>query len=497
MRLVSGLSGLALAFSLAVSAHTLQDDTRFDFTDAQEAHAEALAQTALDSDLAWEILESLTTEVGPRLGGSPQEAVARQWAVEMLEANGFSNVRIEPFDMAYWERGPLHVELTAPFPQMLYASDLGGSAAGPDGGLEAEVAFFDSFDDLAQSPGGNSLEGRVVYIDDRMVAAQTGAGYGPANDKRRFGWLEAQARGAVAVLIRSVGTDSHRMPHTGGISAPNATSGISQIARDYLDAEYPDYLENPARSRIPAIALSAPDADQVERIHEMGETMRVSIDANSGWQGNTESGNVIGEIPGTDLADEIIVIGAHLDSWDQATGAIDDGAGVAIVTAAARLIADAGEAPRRTIRVVLFGAEEVGLHGAFAYARQHADEIGNHVLASESDFGAGRVWRFSSGVSDAATPVFDAIGRRVASHGVIRGDRDARGGGPDIIPLAMAGVPVFRLEQDGSDYFDLHHTPDDTLDKVDPDALAQNVAVWAATVYLAAQAETDFRTPDE
>ncbi|MEE2567092.1 M20/M25/M40 family metallo-hydrolase [Hyphobacterium marinum] len=492
-----GLPGLALAFGLATAAHAVQDTARFDFTDQQEAHAEALAETALDSDLAWDILESLTTEVGPRLGGSPQEAVAREWAVRMLEANGFSNVRIEPFDMPYWERGPLHVELTAPFPQRLYATDLGGSASGPEGGIDAGIAFFDSFDDLQQSPGGNSLDGMVVYIDDRMVAAQTGAGYGPANDKRRFGWLEAQARGATALLIRSVGTDSHRMPHTGTISTPNATSELSQAARDYLDAEYPDYLENPARSRIPAIALSGPDADQVERIHEMGEAMRVRIEANSGWQETAQSGNVVGEIPGTDLADEIILIGAHLDSWDEGTGAVDDGAGVAIVTAAARLIADAGDAPRRTIRVVLFGAEEVGLLGAFAYARENAGEIGNIVLASESDFGAGPVWRFSSGVSDEATPVFDAIGRNITELGIIRGDRNARGGGPDIIPLAMAGVPVFRLEQVGTDYFDLHHTPDDTLDKVDPDALAQNVAAWAATVYLAAQADTDFRTQDE
>lgn len=497
MKFLTGLSGLALAMGLSVSAHSVQSAERFEFSEAQVEQARAVADTALDSELAWSILESLTTEIGPRLGGSPQEARARDWAVEMFEENGFSNVRIETFEMPYWTRGDLTVELTAPFPQLVYATDLGGSVATPEGGIEAEIVYFASFDDLAQSPGDNSLDGRIAYIDDRMTAAQTGAGYGPANLKRSLGWLEAQARGASAVVIRSVGTDSHRMPHTGTISTPGASTMLSDVARGYLAEAYPDYLETPARSRIAAVAVSAPDADQIERIHNMGETMRMRVVSEAGWRGTAESGNVIAEIPGTDLADEIILVGAHLDSWDEGTGAVDDGAGVAIVTAAARLVADMGDAPRRTIRVVLFGAEEVGLLGAFAYARQHADEIENHVLASESDFGAGRVWRFSSGVSDEATPVFDAIGRAIAPYGVIRGDRNSRSGGPDIIPLAAAGVPVFRLEQDGQDYFDLHHTPDDTLDKVDPDSLAQNVAVWAATIYLAAESDTPTRTQDE
>jgi len=499
MNVLTQVTGAGLAFAMAASASAIQDSGRYEFSDAQIETANALAETALSSDLGFEILESLTTEVGPRLGGSPQEERAREWAADMFTELGFSNVRIETFDMPYWTRGALNVEITSPYPQMLYATDLGGGAATPEGGIEAEIVYFASFDDLAQSAGEGSLEGRIAYIDDHMVAAQTGAGYGPANNKRRFGWLEAQARGAAAVVIRSVGTDSHRMPHTGGISVPSANnaSGLSQTAQDYLAQAYPDFADTPARSRIPAIALSAPDADQVARIHEMGDTMTLAMSSEAGWRGTTQSGNVIAEIPGRELPDEIVLIGAHLDSWDEGTGAVDDGAGVAIVTAAARLIADLPENPRRTIRVVLFGAEEVGLLGAFAYAAEHADEIGNHFVASESDFGAGRVWRFSSGVSEAGTPVMDAIGRVIAPHGVIPGSRTSRSGGPDIIPLSIAGVPVFRLEQDGSDYFDLHHTPDDTLDKVVPEELAQNVAVWAATVYLAAETEVDFRTQSE
>ncbi|MFT5136791.1 MAG: Zn-dependent M28 family amino/carboxypeptidase [Arenicella sp.] len=190
-------------------------------------------------------------------------------------------------------------------------------------------------------------------------------------------------------------------------------------------------------------------------------------------------------------------MGGHLDSWDLGTGAIDDGAGVAITIAAAKLIANLPKRPRRTIRVVMFGAEEVGLLGAKAYAKAHANEVNNHVLATESDFGAGTIWQFESNVNKQANPVVDAIGKIIARLGIIRGGNDVAGGGPDIIPLATAGVPTVRLNQNGMDYFDLHHTPDDTLDKIDPEQLAQNVAAYAALVYLAAELDVEFRSPSD
>ena len=170
---------------------------------------------------------------------------------------------------------------------------------------------------------------------------------------------------------------------------------------------------------------------------------------------------------------------------------------MAITVAAAELIARLPERPRRTIRVVMFGAEEVGLLGARAYAEQHADEVANHVMATESDFGAGRIWQLASNVDEGANPAIDAVGRIIAPLGILRGGSNVPGGGPDIIPLAMLGVPTVRLNQDGMDYFDLHHTPDDTLDKIDPEALAQNVAAYAALVYLAANMDVEFRTPAE
>ncbi|MEL6753053.1 MAG: M28 family peptidase, partial [Pseudomonadota bacterium] len=198
------------------------------------------------------------------------------------------------------------------------------------------------------------------------------------------------------------------------------------------------------------------------------------------------------EIPGTDLADEIVLIGCHLDSWDLATGALDDGAGCGIVVGAAKLIMDHAERPRRTIRVVLYGAEEVGLLGADAYARRHVDDLENHVFASESDFGADRIWRFETRFGDGALPFARALQDMLAPLGILRGNNEAFGG-PDIGVLRRAGVPVVTPRQNGQDYFDYHHTPDDTFDKIDPDAFRQNVAAYAAFTYVVAQTGWDLR----
>ena len=462
---------VALGMTMFLTAETMGQERPEISADAA-ATAEALMETALESDLAYDIVESLTTEVGPRLAGSQAEARARDWGAALGEELGFDRVTVEDFTMPYWERGALSIAMTAPYEMPLAGTALGGSGTGE---VAAEIVYFRTVDDLMEAEDG-SLDGRIAFIDgDAMVASQTGAGYGPANQRRRIGWQHAERAGAGALVVRSVGSDSHRFPHTGMMSA--------------MDGAWAD---------IPVIAVSNPDADHLRRLHRNGETIGLSVNSQAGWHGEVTSGNVVMDLIGSEIPEEIVLIGGHLDSWDLGTGAIDDGAGVAITTAAAKLIADLPERPRRTIPVVMFGAEEVGLLGAFAYADEHADELANHVLATESDFGARTVWQLSSNVSEAATPVVDDIGRLIAPLGIIRGGSDVPGGGPDIIPMAQRGVPTVRLEQNGSDYFDLHHTPDDTLDKIDPDELAQNVAAYAALVYLAAETDVDFRqAPDD
>jgi Zn-dependent M28 family amino/carboxypeptidase len=466
---------ITLAGALHPASATANERYRFDEQTLQTVHG--LSEKALASDLAYEITRSLTTEVGPRLAGTEQEQRARDWAVAKLTELGFENVRVEPFPLNLWTRGPSvfeEVAIIAPFPQPMHATSLGGAAATPAEGLEAEVVFFASFDDLLDfDDAGDALAGKLVFINDRMVAGRNGEGYGWANRKRSQAWHHAEDRGAVGLLIRSVGTSSHRFAHTGMMSRQEG-----RVAR------------------IPALAVSAPDADQVERIHASGETLKVRLKTHAGWRGEAVSGNVIGEITGSEAPEEIVIIGAHLDSWDNATGALDDGAGVGIVTAAAKLIMDEGKRPRRTIRVVLFGAEEVGLVGAYAYAEARAADgtLDEHVIGSESDFGAREVWRLTSNVAEHAHPFFDEMHVQMQHLGITRGPNGGSGG-PDMSPLQAKGMPVARLNQNGEDYFEYHHTPNDTFDKIVPGEMAQNVAAWTMFTWFLADTEMSFRKP--
>ena len=443
------------------------------------ATAQALIDAGKRSDLAYDIVASLTTDIGPRLAGSDDEARARGWGARLGEELGFDRVLIEEFSMPFWERGNSQVTLTSPYELPLYATALGGSGTS-DGPVDAEVVYFRSVFELSKAPE-ESLRGKIAFVDgDPMVKSQTGAGYGPANQRRRVGWQHAERAGAEALVVRSVGSSAHRFPHTGMMSAR------AEAGQQGGDPEV-------SWAQIPVMAISNPDADQLRRLHEKGEALKLALESGAGFRGAVQSGNVVLDLVGREKPEEIVLIGGHLDSWDLGTGAIDDGAGVAITTAAAALIAQLPERPRRTIRVVMFGAEEVGLLGARAYAEQHIDEVDNHVLATESDFGAGSIWQLVSNVNPEANPVIDAIGRMLSQLDIVRGGSDVAGGGPDIIPLVPLGVPTVRLNQNGMDYFDLHHTPDDTLDKINPQELAQNVAAYAALVWLAAELDVDFR----
>ena len=438
-------------------------------TDKQRQNAEMLIEKALDSDLGYSIVESLTTEVGPRLGGSEAEKRARDWGVSLGKELGFDNASIEEFSMPFWDRGHLHITMTSPYVQPLYGTALGG-AAPSEKEINADIVYFRDIHALKEVKDG-ALKGKVAFVDgDAMVKSQTGAGYSQANMRRRIGWQHAERGGAEALVVRSVGSDSHRFPHSGMMSS-----------NDDKWAE------------IPVIAISNPDADHLRRLHNLDKPISLSLHSESKWKGEVNSGNVILDLVGSEKPEEIVLIGGHLDSWDLGTGAVDDGAGIAITTAAAALIASLPERPKRTIRVVMFGAEEVGLLGAFAYAKQHENNLENHVLATESDFGAQTIWQIVSNVNPQATILVDEIAKILSPLGIVRGGSDVVGGGPDIIPLAAKGVPTIRLNQNGHDYFDLHHTPDDTLDKIDPDELAQNIAAYAASIYLLADSDVSLK----
>ncbi|HYC69192.1 M20/M25/M40 family metallo-hydrolase [Brevundimonas sp.] len=459
------LAATSLALTLAAAPAMAQDA-------ATIQRAETIRDAAMERNIAMDYVTQLTTRFGARPAGSKSEQDASAWAADYMRAQGFQNVRIEEFPLVGWERGEESVAIVGARPQRLVAAALGHSP-GTNGVIEAEVVRFETLEDLNAAPAG-SLAGKIAYVDaGQMVRMQSGAGYGPLTRIRGAGPGAAAAKGAVAFIMRSVGSDEHRMPHTG--------------TTRYIDGVVP----------APGFALAAPDADQLSRLIGMGEkiTLRLSSTAHTY---ETTSQNVVGEITGRSRPDEVIVLGSHMDSWDLGTGAIDDGAGGAITLAAAKAIAESGRRPARTVRVVLYGSEEVAQptdtgNGGGAYLRGIGAAVEKHVIAGESDFGADRVYALGL-PPGAQNSDFARIANRVLYPiGVLASPDPELHGGADIGPLAGAGVPVFGLNQDGSRYFDLHHTADDTLDKIDPEQLNQNVAAWAALVWLIADSDVDFR----
>ncbi len=433
-----------------------------------EQVAAGLAAKALKDSGAMEIVTDLTTEIGPRLDGSEAEKRAATWAKGRLERLGFDKVWIETFPLEHgWARGVEKAEVVGGSPQPLIVTALGGSGATPVDGIEAKIALFKTYDDFLAAPS-NSLKGKIAVVTQRMARTQDGSGYGFAAKIRTAGPAEAARRGAVGYLLRSLATDSHRIPHTGVTYFPEGGP------------------------RIPAAALSVPDAEQLERLIAGGKPVRVKLTLTPRDLGAVTSQNVIGEIKGREKPDEIVLLGAHLDSWDLGTGAIDDGAGVAIVMAATKLIRDLPERPRRTIRVVLYGSEETGLWGGKAYAEAHKAELTNHVIASEPDFGQGPIYRFQTGVTNPDEPSLKRIRIALTPLGIIPGDNFSKGSS-DVEPLFDAHVPAVTLDMDGTDYFDFHHTPDDTLDKIQPERLNQSTAAFAVFTYLAAELGGDYR----
>ncbi|NJC39908.1 Zn-dependent M28 family amino/carboxypeptidase [Brevundimonas alba] len=465
MRSVLSLAASALALTLVAAPALAQDAATIE-------RAETVRDAAMERNIALDYVTQLTTRFGPRPAGSKSEQNAAAWAADYMRAQGFRNVRIEEFPLVGWERGEESASIVGARPQRLVVAALGHSP-GTNGVIEAPVARFDSLEDLNAAPAG-SLAGKIAYIDaGQMVRMQNGSGYGPLSRIRAAGPAAAAAKGAVAFIMRSAGSDEHRMPHTG--------------TTRYVEGRVP----------VPAFALSAPDADQVSRLIGMDETVTLRLSSTAHTY-ETVSQNVIGEIVGRSRPEEVIVLGSHMDSWDLGTGAIDDGAGGAITLAAAKAIAESGRRPARTIRVVLYGSEEVAQptdtgNGGGAYLRGVGAALEKHVIAGESDFGADRVYALGLPPGAQTSDFARAAAQVLYPIGVLPSPDPELHGGVDIGPLAGAGVPVFGLNQDGSRYFDLHHTADDTLDKIDPAQLNQNVAAWAGLVWLIADSDVDFR----
>jgi hypothetical protein len=408
------------------------------------------------------IARDLAVRAGHRLSGSPGSAAARLWALDEMRALGFEHVREEKVLEPHWERGIETAEVVPGGPALAVAA-LGGSGPTPAEGLARPVVSVRDVESLlalvAREP--DAVAGRIVFFTERMERTRDGSGYGRTVSIRFRGPAEARKAGAAGVLIRSVGTSASRFPHTG-------TTALE-----------------PGEPPFPAAALSYPDADRLEQLSAAGPvTVRLTLGCR--WRSEVEGANVIGELEGSSRPGEIVLLGAHLDAWDVGAGAIDDAAGVGVVCETLRAIGALAKRPSRTVRVVLFANEENGSRGAQGYIEAHGAELSRHVLAVEIDLGTDRVYRISSITGAEGREAVSAMRTLLAPLGISE-SADDTGGGADTGMLRRFGVPLIELDQDATSYFDVHHSAEDTVDRIDPAHLAQVTAATAVVAYVAAE----------
>ncbi len=439
--------------------------------------AKQIINAALASNDAYVKLAWLTDHIGARLAGSAALGEAVDWAVALMKSDGHENVHAEKVKVPHWDRGAESAEIVAPVKRQIAMLGLGLSVGTPKGGITAEVVVVKTKDELVAL--GDSVKGKIVLFDNPMPAYddKTGSHYGDTVTFRNHGAALAAAQGAVAVLVRSVTAKSYRDPHTGMTM--------------YDDAD-PEKKKDPKAKlapKIPAAAISTEDADLIARLSaEKGERVKLHLTMGAHMLADADSANVIAELRGKEKPDEVVVIGGHLDSWDVGQGAHDDGAGVVIAMQALTTLRKLGLTPKRTIRVVLYTNEEDGVRGALGYGAAHKDELAKHVAAIESDSGAFRPLGFSAeaNTSDARLAWLVDVARALAPLAATHIEKSHSG--VDVgISMAGSNALLLGLEVDGSTYFDIHHSAADTLDKVDPKLLAQDVAAMAVMAYMLAE----------
>lgn len=440
------------------------------FTASQMAEMERLKQAALASNYAYEQTAYLTNNIGARLSGSPQAQQAVEYVAAEMRRAGM-DVQLEKVIVPHWVRGIEIGELTefrgqAPgTTQKVVLTALGGSTATPQNGLTAEIVVVNSFDEL-NALGRGKVSGKIVLFNvpfDKQLAAQGFAGiaYRQAVAYRGAGASAAARLGAVASLIRSVGSADFRLPHTGSLN----------YAQD--------------APKIPAAAVTTEDAEMIARLAVQG-TVKMRLVLTPQTLPDAESYNVIADLKGSERPEQIVIVSGHLDSWDLGTGAIDDATGVAAAMSVVKLMKDLKLRPKRTIRVIAWMNEENGLRGGRTYAENRKNEIANHIAAIEMDLGAGHPAGFTAHASQKALDLLQPLSKILTSIGASAVQSAPASVGADISPLDAAGVPTFAPLSDERTYFHYHHTPADTFDKVVKRELDENVAVLSVLSYALA-----------
>ena len=441
------LRALPLLAVLAASAPAA------DLTEDYRAAADKLIAASLADNEGYSRLTYLCYRIGNRLSGSPSLERAIAWSVEQMKAAGLSNVQVVPAKVPHWVRGAESARLLAPREQPLHMLGLGMSAGTPPGGLTAEVVAVSDFNELAKL-GRERVQGKIVLYNEPY------RGYGQSVLYRSSGPSRAAALGAVAALVRSVTPLAMQIPHTGTLSY------------------------DPSQPKIPAAAVSPEDAMMISDLCAAGVPVKVHLEMAARTEPDADSGDVIGEIPGREHPEEVVVMGGHIDSWDVGQGAQDDGAAIMATLQAVALMKKLGLQPRRTLRVAFWVNEENGGRGGEAYRAWVGDQIRNHVAAIEMDGGAETPRGFGAGVDAKSMDVLRQIGSLLEPIGA--GEISAGGGGEDIRPLLQDGVPGLGERTTGEHYFDWHHTDADTLDKVNPEEFRKNMAAMAVMGYVLA-----------
>jgi len=415
--------------------------------------AELILQAALSDHAAWERLAQLTDTFGHRFSGSASLEAAIRWVVREMARDGLEDVHAEPVQVPRWVRGAERLEVVTPHPRRVPMLGLGGSIATPREGIEAELMVVDSFAELERRR--DEARGRIVLFNAAFTDYVSTVVY------RTDGPPRAARAGAVAALVRSIGPEGLRTPHTG---ATRTTPGVP---------------------RIPAAAVAVEDARRLRRMVERGERVTLRLRMEAETLPDAESANVVGELRGRERPDEIVLVGAHLDSWDVGDGASDNAGGCIAVWEIARLLARLQLRPRRTVRVVLFTNEENGLRGAYNYRDVHRPELPRHVMMLESDLGVAAPGGFGVNGSDSVLRQVRSIAALLAPIGAT--GVQPSGGGADIRPSAeVAGTPMLSPDVDSSRYFIVHHTEADTIDRISPGDMARHVAALAVMTHVVA-----------
>jgi carboxypeptidase Q len=432
----------------------------------------AIAGQGMMNTQPYDQLEDLSDNIGGRLTGSPQAAKAVQWGLQQMRAIGLSHVHAEKWTLSHgWTRLSASAELTAPIQRQLTVDSMGWVGSTPKGGVEGEVVPVNMFQlDQEMKDNSGKWAGKILLIVQK--------GPKPSREEmmKMFGKFgpflkAAYAAHAVGVIGGQGGSMAAGMhlTHTGALG---------------FDTYYD----------IPVVSMIAEDQQQLERFLDKGKAVRMNLDVQNRVSGPVESANVVGDIPGAEHPEQVVVIGGHLDSWDLAEGSTDDGVGVATTLGAAEAIMKSGQRPRRTMRFVLFTGEEQGLLGSLAYTKMHKDEMKNHVGAVILDNGQGPVVSLNLGGRDDLIAAVKKFAASVKAFGEVKVD-DHTSFGTDAGPFILEGLPGINMGQDSPEYKYTHHSAVDTFDKVKPDLLIRDSTLMALTAFWIADRPERLASP--